>query len=233
MVRQMTTIDKSVIEKVNNFQWYQTIPLGEGFSTPGETGDAEQRKIEMMKLPDDLSGKTILDIGCNEGFFSFDVEKRKAKKILAIDKSSVAMEKFNLIKSIFNSKVEFQKKEILELNPSEIGKFDIVFFLSVFHHLRYPFMVLDRIYELTRGYALMEFVEAIPERDEHLSALVRKMSKRGHLHILPTRTFILEILNRAGFSNIEILESHRRHQIKPTRKMPGFNEQRVLLKACR
>jgi hypothetical protein len=79
----------------------------------------------------------------------------------------------------------------------------------------------------------MEFVEAVPEEDLEQSVLVRKLSKKGHLHILPTRQFTIEMLTRAGYSQIEILGTHREHKVGPERKMEGFRERRVLLKAIR
>lgn len=229
----MSTTNKSVMDSIKDFKWYQSIPLGNGVITPGETGDAEERKLELMRLPKDLSGKSVLDIGCNEGFFSFDAERRGAKRVVAIDKSVEAKEKFNLVKNLMKSKVELLFSDLLELDPAKLGKFDIVFFLSVFHHLRYPFQVIDRVFEFTKDYAIMEFVEAVPENDLEQSVLVRKLSKKGHLHILPTRQFTIEMLTRAGFSKLEILGTHREHKVGPERKMEGFRERRVLLKAFR
>lgn len=103
----MTKLSETQIAAIKKYDWYQTIPLGEGIATPGETGDAEQMKLEMMGLADDLSGKEVLDIGCNEGFFSFECERRGAKRVLAIDKNQAAKEKFALIKDLKQSKVEF------------------------------------------------------------------------------------------------------------------------------
>jgi len=224
---------KAIMDEISRHNWYQSIPLASNIVTPGETGEAEERKIQMMQLPNDLSGRTVLDIGCNEGFFSFEAEKLGADRILAIDKSSAAKAKFELVKRILDSKVEFMAVDLFEMDRHDIGKFDIVFFLAVFHHLRYPLLALDRLYNLTKEFAVMEFVEAVPIVDEEQSAMVRKMSKKGHLHNLPTRTFILETLTRAGFGRIEILGTHRAHKMKPERKMPGFTESRVVLKAYR
>ena len=229
----MSQSDNALLESIKNHKWYQTIPLSDGRSTPGETGDSEERKLGMMRLPADLSGKSVLDIGCNEGFFSFEAEKRGAKRVVAIDKSLEAQEKFHLIKELRHSKVEFLFADVLELDPAGLGQFDIVFFLSVFHHLRYPFNVLDRVFELTREYAIMEFVEAVPDEDLGQSLLVRKLSKKGHLHMLPTRQFTIEMLTRAGYAQIEILGAHRKHKLGAERKMDGFRERRVLWKAIR
>jgi len=229
----MVESSKTIQEEINKHNWYQSIPLADNITTPGETGQSEQKKIEMMQLPNDLSGMTVLDIGCNEGFFSFEAEKRGADRIVATDKGLAAQEKFRLVKRILGSKVEFAAIDLFDMDVAVVGKFDIVLFLAVFHHVRYPMLALDRLYQLTNKFAIMEFVEAVPGIHEGVSALVRKMSKKGHLHILPTRTFILETLTRAGFKKIEILGTHRSHELGPERKMPGFSERRVLLKANR
>ncbi len=51
--------------------------------------------------------------------------------------------------------------------------------------------------------------------------------------MLPTKNFILEILEQTGFSKVEILGTHRDHELKPARKVPGFSERRILVKAYR
>jgi len=224
---------EQLLAEVAEHHWYQSIELGDGLITPGETGDATVKKLDMMDLPQDMSGLSVLDIGCNEGFFAFEAERRGADRVVALDKSREAAAKFDLIKRALGSRVEFRRIKLTNLVPRESGQFDLVFFLSVFHHLRHPLMVLDHVAELTRGCAVMEFVEAVPNTGYEPSALVRKLSKQGHLHVLPTRKFLLEILDRSGFSRVEILGEHRFHRIKEYRDMPGFDEQRVLVKAHR
>ncbi len=224
---------KNLKEKAKKYNWYQSIPLGDGVVTDGETGESETDKIKLMDLPVDLTGKSVLDIGCNEGFYSFEFEKRGASKIIAVDKSPKAKEKFEFVKSVFNSKVDFLSTDVLSLKKKELGRFDYVLFLAVFHHLKFPMQVLDRVFDLTENIAFLEFVEAVPLEHPELSALVRKMSKKGHLHMLPTKNFILEILEQTGFSKVEVLGTHRDHELKPARKVPGFSERRILVKAYR
>lgn len=224
---------KELLARIADHDWYQTIDLGDGVVTPGETGDATASKFEMMDLAADLSGKSVLDIGCNEGFFAFEAERRGAARVLALDKSREAAAKFKLVRQLLGSGAEFRREKLDRLDRDRDGRFDIVFFLSVFHHLRHPLAVLDHVASLTRGFAVMEFVEAVPRGDVMPSALVRKLSRKGHLHVLPTRKFLDEFLGQAGFSRTEILGEHRFHRIKPYRDMPGFDEQRVLLKAHR
>lgn len=220
-------------ERIAQHHWYQSIALGDGLVTPGETGDATLQKLAMMNLPPDLSGWKVLDIGCNEGFFAFEAERRGAASVVAIDKDREAAAKFALVHEVLRSRVDFRQVELMSLSPNENGRYDLVFFLSVFHHLRHPLSVIDHVADLTGGCAVMEFVEAVPRDGSEPSALVRKLSRQGHLHMLPTRKFLVEILTRAGFARVEILGAHRFHRIKEYRDMPGFDEQRVLLKAHR
>lgn len=229
----MAEARSALLADIARYQWYQSIDLGDGITTPGETRDATKRKFDMMNLPADLTDHSVLDIGCNEGYFAFEAERRGASPVVAIDKSPAAREKFLLVKRVLESSVDFRFTELNELSPDELGRFDIVFFLSVFHHLRHPLATLDRVAEFTRGVAVMEFVEAVPIGDDEPSALVRKLSRKGHLHLLPTRKFLLEILQQAGFNQIDILGTHRYHKMKAAKDMPGFNEQRVLLQASR
>lgn len=229
----MTNTEQDLLERIEKLTWYQSIPLGNGRVTPGETGESEKVKLDMMALPEDLSGKTLLDIGCNEGFFSFEAEKRGASRVLAMDKSPAAREKFMLLRKLFRSKVEFEAADLSGISAESLGRFDIILFLAVFHHLRYPFQAIDLVYSLTREFAVMEFVEAVPKSESDIAALVRKMSKKGHLHMLPTRQFTLDMLNRAGFSRIEVIGTHREHDPGAYRNMPGFSERRMLLKAWR
>ncbi len=229
----MSTNREQLLAEVQEHHWYQSIDLGQGVVTPGETGDATAAKLAMMDLPADMTGWSVLDIGCNEGFFAFEAERRGASPVLALDKSREAAAKFDLVHRVRGSQVEFRRVKLHEVTRRKDGRFDLVFFLSVFHHLRHPLWVLDHVADLTGGCAVMEFVEAVPRGEAEPSVLVRKLSKRGHLHMLPTRKFLLEILEQAGFARVEILGEHRFHRIKEYRDMPGFDEQRVLLKAHR
>jgi len=229
----MGTDKEQLITEVSRHAWYQSIDLGEGVITPGETGDATADKMAMLDLPADMSGLSVLDVGCNEGYCAFEAERRAAAPVLALDKSREAAAKFAVVQRALSSRVEFRRINVLDLEPGVDGRFDVVFFLAVFHHLRHPLLVLDHVSSLTEGCAVMEFVEAVPKGRHQPSALVRKLSKRGHLHLLPTRKFLLEILAQARFRDVEILGEHRFHKIKTYRDMPGFAEQRVLLKAHR
>ncbi len=60
-----------VEQAIKQFKWHQTMPLGDGIYTPGERSyEYLVQKLNMMQLAEDLSGNSLLDIGCSEGFLS-------------------------------------------------------------------------------------------------------------------------------------------------------------------
>ena len=229
------SIDReSLRARIQQEEWYQSIPLGDGTTTAGETGDSERDKIVMMEWPDDLSGKSLLDIGCSEGFYSYEFEARGATKILAVDKHPDACRKFRLIHELKESKVEFLESDFYDLDRTVIGRHDYVLFLAVFHHVRHPLLAIDRLYDLTKEITFIEYVEALPESGEDLSLLLRRKSKKPGLYqMLPTRSYMTEMLYRAGYSAVEVLGAHRQQKLKEKHGTPGFHQQRVLLKATR
>jgi hypothetical protein len=144
-------------------------------------------------------------------------------------------EKFEIVKSILNSNVEFMNLNVLDLDPGKIGEFDVVLFLAVFHHLRYPFLALDKIAAITRGVLILETPVAVPSGGDPATEddpiMLRRYSSKHttKLRHLPNVPFLLEILQRAGFAKVDVLGYHRR------KKVLGYDgryiERRVILKA--
>ena len=63
--------------------WYHSIPLDEGIVTPGV--DNSSLRLPKIHLPQDLRGKSVLDVGAWDGFFSFEAERRGAERVLATE----------------------------------------------------------------------------------------------------------------------------------------------------
>ncbi len=146
--------------KIDAVNWFHTIPLGDGLVTPGRDVPAE--KLPRLGLPDDLTGKSVLDVGAWDGFYSFEAERRGAGRVLATDWFSWggggwgSMDGFLLARRILRSRVEFRKIDVLDLSPRAVGKFDVVLFLGVLYHMRHPLLSLERIASVTRGQLVLE-----------------------------------------------------------------------------
>jgi len=74
---------KKLKEEVSKLRWFHKMDLGDGIETPGIDNSPE--KLKTLKMPQRLDGVTVLDIGAWDGFFSFEAERRGAKRVLATD----------------------------------------------------------------------------------------------------------------------------------------------------
>jgi len=146
-------------------RWRHRIQLPGGVVTPGSQDTLAQ--LPTLGVPDNLSGLTVLDVGCSDGFYSFESEKRGAARVLAVDNySSVYIDNpsgFNVAHESLQSRVEFLKSDLFDLDAQQIGQFDVVLFLGVLYHLRHPLLALERLATLCRRQLIVETViAAIP-----------------------------------------------------------------------
>jgi tRNA (mo5U34)-methyltransferase len=129
--------------------WFHNIDLG-GVRTAPEhfLGDYPNMKWKKFAdaIPADLTGKTVLDIGCNAGFYSIEMKRRGASLVLGIDFDDVYLEQARFAASIAEADIEFRKMSVYDVGA--LGeKFDIVIFMGVIYHLRHPLLALDLIRE--------------------------------------------------------------------------------------
>jgi len=146
--------------EVSRISWFHSIPLGHGIVTPGVDRSAE--RLATMKLPEDLRGKTVLDVGAWDGFFSFEAERRGASRVLATDSYCWSGEGwgskagFDLARTALGSQVEDKEIDVLELSSEAVGPFDIVLFLGVLYHMRHPLLALERVASVTRERLILD-----------------------------------------------------------------------------
>jgi tRNA (mo5U34)-methyltransferase len=143
-------------------RWYHTIDLGGGIVTRGV--DDTPVRLARLGLPDSLAGRTVLDIGAWDGFFSFEAERRGASRVVAADYYSWhgggwgTKDAFRLARAARASKVEDQDIDVMDLSPERLGTFDVVLFLGVLYHLRHPLLALERVASVTRDLLILETV---------------------------------------------------------------------------
>jgi tRNA (mo5U34)-methyltransferase len=95
-------------------------------------------------LPDDLSGKSVLDIGCNAGFYAIEMKRRGAARVVGIDEDPRYLDQARLAAEICDADIELMKLSVYEVE--DLGAtFDLVLFMGVFYHLRHPLLALDLI----------------------------------------------------------------------------------------
>lgn len=127
--------------------WFHNLHLPDGAETaPGHPlGDFPRYKWDVLArhLPARLDGWTALDIGANAGFYTFELARRGAR-VTAIDLDDHYLEQARWAAGEFGleSQIEFRRMQVYELARSA-EQFDLVLFLGVFYHLRYPLLGLD------------------------------------------------------------------------------------------
>jgi tRNA (mo5U34)-methyltransferase len=144
---------------VNSRPWFHRIDCGNGIITPGI--DDSPNKLKALGMPEDLSGKTVLDIGAWDGFFSFEAESRGA--IVTANDSFCwngtdmrSKEGFDIAKTARRSKVKELNCPVENLSDAELEPFDIVLFLGVLYHAPDPLGYLKIVRSLTKGFAIIE-----------------------------------------------------------------------------
>jgi tRNA (mo5U34)-methyltransferase len=101
-------------------------------------------------IPEDLSGATVLDVGCNGGFYSIEMKKRGAKRVLGIDVDDRYLNQARFAAETLGFDIELQKCSVYDVDALE-GQFDFVLFMGVFYHLRYPLFALDKLIKKVSG----------------------------------------------------------------------------------
>lgn len=135
-------------EAKRGYPWFHNIDLGDGIITPGaQNSHATLRRVE---IPMDLAGMTVLDIGCNDGFYSLECEKRGAK-VTAIDTFSETAE---FVVDLLGSGVEVLHGDFQLWETDRT--FDLVLFMGVLYHLRHPFMGIEKVRSLCHGDLILE-----------------------------------------------------------------------------
>jgi tRNA (mo5U34)-methyltransferase len=141
--------------------WFHNLHLPGGIQTAPDhpLGDFPRFKWQQIAghLPQDLSGARALDIGCNAGFYSFELARRGAH-VLAIDidphylrQAAWAGERLGL-----GDRVELRQLGVYDLDLLDEGSFDVVLFLGVLYHLRHPLLALDLVAQTVRDILVVQ-----------------------------------------------------------------------------
>jgi len=127
--------------------WFHNIDLHGVQTAPGHfLGDFPRIKWKHLAdvIPQDLTGATVLDIGCNGGFYCLQMKQRGAERVLGIDVDDRYLSQARFAAEQLGLEIEFEKRSVYEV-ASLPGQFDYVIFMGVFYHLRYPLYALDSI----------------------------------------------------------------------------------------
>lgn len=134
-------------------EWFHNINLGGVQTAPNHfLGDYPAIKWERFAhaLPEDLSGKTVLDVGCNAGFYCLEMKRRGAARVVGVDSDARYLAQARFAAEVEDQDIEFHQLSVYEL-PTLGERFDIVLFMGVLYHLRHPLLALDILHDCMVG----------------------------------------------------------------------------------
>jgi tRNA (mo5U34)-methyltransferase len=163
--------EHSLRDEVEAREWYHTLELAPGIVTPGWH---DTRPVaDAVSLPATLTGKRCLDVGTFDGFWAFEMERRGAAEVVAIDildprqwdwpagsddavmdaigKRKDAGRGFEIAHRALGSSVKRFERSVYDIDEREVGRFDLIFLGSLLIHLRDPVGALERLREVCDG----------------------------------------------------------------------------------
>jgi tRNA (mo5U34)-methyltransferase len=129
--------------------WFHNLVL-DGVATAPEhfLGDYPAHKFQRFAglVPADLTGKTVLDIGCNAGFYAFEMKRRGAARVVAVDSDPRYLAQARLAADVLGLDIELRELDVYHVAELE-SRFDLVIFMGVLYHLRHPLLALDLLFD--------------------------------------------------------------------------------------
>lgn len=219
----------------SGFVWHQRFELAPGVWTPGVS--PVDWLCDAAGVPADLTGLTVLDVGTTNAGTAFELERRGAARVVAVDIYPPQHFGVDALVAFLGSKVQFIQSTVYELSARFAERFDLVVFWGVLYHLRHPLLALDNLREVTAGRLSLETAvcdaELAPEQRDDL--LVR-FYPRGELAgdatnwFAPTTATLVSWCASAGFE-VELrrtwpAEAPERAMVnlRPTAGLPEWRE---------
>ena len=195
-------------------KWHHRIELAPGLVT--RATDDTPLKLARLGLPASLKGKTVLDIGAWDGFFSFEAERRGAERVVALDSVVWHMTEggftgkrgFELARRQLGSRVEDVECEVLDISPERLGgTFDVVFFMGVLYHMLHPMLALERVRSVCTDMVVLETHAAcLGSRSPRLAFYPGdELAHDASNWFAPNLAALVGMLNVAGFPRVEVL----------------------------
>ena len=224
-----TTVEGPTQEEVDSIVWWHPFTFPNGVKARGTKGSGSGMSAEEIvrveaeaafKYP--VEGKTVLDVGAWNGYFSVEAVRRGAKRVVALDKPSwehpgfQGYKGFELVRRYMAPSIEAVKCDLMDLPAHPVGKFDCVLFLGVLYHLRHPLYVLEILHGLVAEHLVVETHIEIIDGDRPAMVFYPGAEAGDPTNWWgPNLQCVIEMLKTVGFSRVE-------HEIHPLSNHRAF-----------
>ncbi len=219
-----------IIDQVQRLApWFHCIDLGDGLLTKsrsaiGEPVDHPRPTWESVKacVPEDLTGQTVLDVGCNAGFYSIEMKRRGAARVLGLDAQRDLIRQAEFVRDVLGLEIEYERKSVYDLDPFALGQFDVTLALGLIYHCKHLVLALEKLFLITRRLLILETAIYPPEKAPE-SFEYEEGGERPTLHplayvenrpeakeavynwFLPSTAALSALLKNVGFDDIKVL----------------------------
>jgi tRNA (mo5U34)-methyltransferase len=225
--------------------WFHRIDLGDGLFTKtesvmGEPVDHPRETWEVIRqcLPTDLTGKSLLDVGCNGGFYCVEAKRLGARRVLGVDGQRQHVRQALFVRKVLGLDLEFRRFSVYDLDLRTIGRFDITLALGLVYHLKHLVLALERLYEITNEMLILEsaiippeqtpesFVQPLGEIRQTLHPLFYAQNppeakEQVYNWFLPSPVALQALLLNVGFEDATVFSVIRDRAVIVCRKNPN------------
>jgi tRNA (mo5U34)-methyltransferase len=224
--------------------WFHRIDLGGGIFTKtetvmGEPVDHPRETWEIIQqcLPADLTGKSVLDVGCNGGFYCVEAKRRGARRVLGVDGQRQHVRQALFVRRVLGLDLEFRRFSVYDLQPATVGRFDVTLALGLVYHLKHLVLALERLYDVTNELLIVEtaiippeqtppsFVQPLGEIRQTLHPIfcaenAPEAKEQVYNWFLPSPEALRVLLLNAGFEEVTLFSIVRDRAVLVCRKNP-------------
>ena len=243
---------RTQVEKLG--PWFHYIELGEGCVTKnasavGEPVEHPRPTWERIRnlIPADLKGKTVLDVGCNAGFYAIETKRRGAARVLGVDSQRNLIRQAVFVRDLLGLDIEYRRLTVYDLDPHELGQFDITLALGLVYHLKHLVLALERLFVTTRELLILETAiyppGATPSTAHYevnnVSSLLHPIAyvenpsdakEAIYNWFLPSVDALKALLRNVGFDDVEVFPTpHEDRAILACRKRQAFPDSRTIV----
>jgi tRNA (mo5U34)-methyltransferase len=213
--------------EVDAIWWWHPFTFPNGVTARGHKGGGDAERCEEIcraeaeaafKYP--VRGKTLLDVGAWNGYFSLEALRRGAERVVALDKFTWehgGFAGFELVRRYFAPAIEAVERDVMDLRLEPVGRFDCVLFLGVLYHLKHPLYVLETLCDLTLEHLVLETHLDLIDYSRPAMVFYPGIEAAGDPSNWwgPNVQCVVDMLKTAGFSRVE-------HQAHPLTNQRGF-----------